>query len=71
MTTTAPAFARQRRFLDINELAEQLGISAATIYRKRSLSEDLPVGFKIGSRVRWRQETVDAWIEAQEAKAAI
>ena len=58
------------RFIDINELAEQLGISVATIYRKRSEHEDIPLGFLIGSRVRWRQETVDLWIQAQEAKAA-
>ena len=68
--TSQAVTPRQRRFLDINELAEQLGISVATIYRKRSQAEDLPTGFKIGARVRWRQETVDAWIEAQEAKAA-
>lgn len=68
--TPATSSPRPRRFLDINDLAGQLGVSVATIYRKRSQAEDLPTGFKIGARVRWRQETVDAWIEAQEAKAA-
>jgi excisionase family DNA binding protein len=57
------------RYLDINDLAEQLGMSTATLYRWRSDGTDMPIGFMIGSRVRWKQETVDAWIAAQEAKA--
>ena len=57
------------RYLDIGALAEQLGVSIQTLYRWRSEGHDMPKGFMVGARVRWRQETVDAWIEAQEAKA--
>jgi len=57
------------RYLDINDLAEELGVSVATLYRWRSDGSDMPTGFKIGSQVRFRQETVDAWIEEQERKA--
>ena len=58
------------RFLDINDLAEQLGISVATLYRWRSDGTDMPRGFLIGSRVRFKQEVVDLWIEAQQTKAS-
>lgn len=60
---------RQRRYLDVNDLAAQLGISAATLYRWRSDGTDMPKGFKIGGRVRWTQLAVDVWIDAQIAEA--
>lgn len=58
--------AVKAQYLDIRGLAECLGISTATIYRMRSLGEDLPRAFKVGSQLRWRQETVDQWVAAQE-----
>lgn len=64
------ATERQAHYLDINELADQLRVSVATLYRWRSDGTDMPLGFAIGSRIRWRQQTVDLWIQAQEAKAA-
>ena len=51
--------------LDINELAEQLGISVATIYRWRSEGQDMPHAMKIGGRVRWTQDSVDSWLAEQ------
>lgn len=57
-------------YLDINDLAEILGLSKASLYRWRSDGTDMPQGFKIGSRVRWTRESVDEWIEAQQFKAA-
>lgn len=54
------------KYLGVEELASLLGVSTATIYRMRSLGEDLPPAFKIGSQVRWRQEVVEEWIQAQE-----
>lgn len=57
------------KYLDVHAVADQLGVSVQTIYRWRSEGFDMPVGFLVGSRVRWRQETVDLWIAVQEAKA--
>lgn len=45
-------------------------MSVATLYRWRSDGTDMPKGFKIGGRVRWAQETVDLWLDAQVAKDA-
>lgn len=58
------------QYLDIHGLAEQLGISVATVYRWRAAGVDLPPAIRIGSRVRWRPETVAAWAAANEAKSA-
>lgn len=60
--------SRSRKFLDVNELADQLGVSVATIYRWRSEGVDMPQGFLVGARVRFTQEIVDAWVSAQIAK---
>lgn len=69
MAATNPAVTTQhRKLLDVNDLAERWGISTATIYRKRSLGEPLPTAVRIGSAVRWREEVVSAWEQAQEAK---
>jgi excisionase family DNA binding protein len=51
--------------LNIDDVAELLGVSVATIYRWRSLGENCPPAFKIGGSVRWSQEAVDDWLEAQ------
>lgn len=53
--------------LDINELASQLGVSTATLYRWRSIGADMPRGFKVGARVRWTQQAVDDWIDKKMA----
>lgn len=59
-----------KKLLTINELAEQMGVAVQTIYRWRSDGTDMPKGFKVGNLVRWREETVDAWIAAREGKVA-
>lgn len=69
MSDQQAAVLTNRRYLNIDNLAEQLGISASTIYRMRSVGEDLPKAFKIGTQLRWRQETVDAWVAGQEDAA--
>ena len=58
-------------YIDVVELAAQLGLSVATIYKWRSSGQDLPVAFKIGSRVRWRQDEVDTWLDRQQESARI
>lgn len=70
MTVISPdVSSRQRRNLDVNDVAEQLGMSVATIYRWRSDGTDMPKAFKVGGRVRWTQKAVDDWIDAQIAEA--
>ncbi|TFD22130.1 AlpA family transcriptional regulator [Cryobacterium sp. TMS1-13-1] len=70
MTITSPTVSsRQRRNLDVNDVAQQLGLSVATIYRWRSDGTDMPKAFKIGGRVRWTQLSVDEFLDAQIAKA--
>lgn len=64
------AVAIASRYLDVAQLAEELGVSVQTIYRWRSEGADMPKAFKVGSQLRWKQETVDQWIAAQEAKAS-
>ena len=40
------------------ELAEILGISLASLYRRRSLGDALPPAVRIGSLIRWRVEDI-------------
>lgn len=51
--------------LSIQEVAEQLCVSTATLYRWRSEGQDMPRAMRIGSRVRWTQESVDEWLSLQ------
>lgn len=64
MSTTNIAQERNA-LLTAKDLSSQLGISASSIYRRRSLRESLPPAVKIGGSVRWRQSDVDAWLESQ------
>jgi predicted DNA-binding transcriptional regulator AlpA len=61
---------RPPRFLDINDLADQLNVSVATLYRWRSDGSDMPKGFKLGGLVRWTQKAVDEWVQVQMDKSA-
>jgi predicted DNA-binding transcriptional regulator AlpA len=60
---------RPRRNLDVSEVGSQLGLSVATLYRWHSDGTDMPKPYKVGGRLRWTQESVDAFIDAQIAKA--
>lgn len=62
--------ARPIPLRDANDLAEQLGMSISSVYRKRSLGEPLPPALKIGSQVRWRQSDIDAWLLEQMENAS-
>lgn len=57
---------KSQHFLTIRDLAEILGISVATLYRWRAEGVDLPPAIELGSRLRWRRESVDAWAAAKE-----
>lgn len=55
------------RLMKAEEVAEYLGFHVQTIYAKAA-SGDLP-SLKIGSRVRFRREEVDGWLDKQTATA--
>ncbi len=50
------------RLLRLREVAERVGMSKATIYRKIALGEfPRPVSVG-GSSVRWRESEIDGWM---------
>jgi excisionase family DNA binding protein len=52
------------RLLSIDEVAEYLKLSRATLYnQKQTGSEPGSLGFNIGNRVRFRAEDIEAWLE--------
>ncbi|MDM4761928.1 helix-turn-helix domain-containing protein [Galbitalea sp. SE-J8] len=55
------------KLLTIDDLAEQLGVKPKTIYAARSdgRHDQFPPAIKVGSFLRWRQQDVDGWLEAQ------
>ena len=51
-------------FLTVEEVAEYLRLPLSTVY-KLAQDKKLP-GFKVGKHWRFRKETFDQWIRAQE-----
>lgn len=51
--------------LNATQLAELLGISKASVYRRRSLGEPLPPAVIIGASVRWERHIVARWVAEQ------
>ena len=58
------------RLLNIEQVADLLGISKASIYRARSEGNAhiYPPAIQVGTRIRWRLSTVLEWLEEQEGK---
>lgn len=54
-------------FMTVEELAEYLKMKTVTIY-KHAQSGDIP-GFKVGSKWRFKKETIDDWISKQEQRS--
>ena len=50
--------------MTVDELAEYLKMKTVTIY-KHAQSGRIPA-FKVGSKWRFKKETIDRWIEEQE-----
>lgn len=70
MTLTQVEARPANVLVDAAGLAEQLGISVSSVYRRRSLGEPLPPACRIGKgSIRWRQRDIDAWIEEQREVA--
>jgi predicted DNA-binding transcriptional regulator AlpA len=55
------------QLVTIDELAAQLQISVKSIYNMRSAAPAaaLPPAIKVGKYLRWRQEAIDGWLDAQ------
>lgn len=58
------------RLLTAEDLAKTLGVSASTIYRKRSKGEDLPPAIRLGTLVRWDITDVQTWIDSKREGAS-
>lgn len=50
--------------MTVEELADYLKMKVVTIY-KHAQGGKIP-GFKVGSKWRFKKETIDAWIKKQE-----
>lgn len=55
--------------LTVDDLAAVLRTTAAAIRQGRHRGSSLPRGFKVGRRILWRPEDIDAWIDARARKA--
>ncbi|CAB3937256.1 hypothetical protein LMG6000_05286 [Achromobacter insolitus] len=51
--------------LTLEQLAATLGLSVQTLYNRRARGESLPPCVKLGSRLRFLQTDVRAWLDAQ------
>lgn len=54
----------ENRLITVEELADYLGVSVATLYQWRYRSEG-PPGFRVGRHVRYRWTDIEEWIEHQ------
>ena len=52
------------RLLTVEDLADYLAVTVATLYQWRYRKEG-PPGFRVGRHVRYRWSEVEAWIEQQ------
>ncbi|MDR2891533.1 MAG: transcriptional regulator [Deltaproteobacteria bacterium] len=62
----------QKRFYNIQEIATILGKSVAAIHGhlNRKQFDAVPPPMRLGRRLAWLVESVDAWIDAKAAQAA-
>ena len=54
--------------MTVKEVADYLKMKEVTIY-KHAQEGKIPC-FKVGSKWRFKRETIDKWIDAQESKVA-
>lgn len=55
--------------LTLEGVAERLGVATQTLRNWRMQGRG-PTGFKVGRRVMYRREAVEAWLAEQEAATA-
>jgi excisionase family DNA binding protein len=56
-------------FLSLQEAASYLDVAVDTMYQWRARGIG-PTGVKIGNRVKYRRETLDAWVAGREQAEA-
>ena len=59
----------QVSLLPVKKVAERVGFSVPTIYR-RIRSGEFPAPFSIGVNSRWPSDRIDAWIAEQIERSA-
>jgi excisionase family DNA binding protein len=64
MDISKEVMAMQTSVMTVEELADYLKMKTVTIY-KHAQGGKLPA-FKVGSKWRFKKETIDKWIEGQE-----
>jgi excisionase family DNA binding protein len=52
------------RLLSVQELAQYLGVPAATVYQWRYRGEG-PPGFRVGKHLRYRWSDIERWVDRQ------
>jgi len=56
------------QLLNIKQAADHIGVDSGTLYRWRhDRREDRPPEIVVGSRLRWRKEELDQWLEERKA----
>ena len=71
MATETPTPVRpEGQLLTMDDLAEILRVTPSTIRRHRALGWPMPPAIRIGGKLRWRREDVEAFFDEQIAEAA-
>ncbi|HAB80252.1 MAG TPA: transcriptional regulator [Glaciecola sp.] len=52
------------RLITTKQLCEQIGVNKVTVWRW-TRSGFLPEPYRLKGQVRWRQKSIDAWLEEQ------
>jgi excisionase family DNA binding protein len=56
-------------WLTIEEVAERIRVRPRTLYSWRSAGTG-PPGYRVGKRILWKLDEVDAWMSREAAQAA-
>lgn len=62
---------KMQNLLSVAQLGRLLGLSAQTIYNRRSTGEDMPPAIKIGSQVRFDPDEVKMWLKKRQEQPSI
>lgn len=57
-------------YLSTTDVAERMGITLASVYRRNSAGDPMPPSIKTGKKIRYREDAFDKWMLDQEKAAA-